>query len=94
MTLQLRSHGQQALSHSESRDAIVPGVISVVAEDNPSAAAEIVSRLSGDTQLLAGGSLVSQWAGGDPQAASEWAAAFPPGELRDQLLANVMGIGG
>ena len=80
----------QGLSDSESRDAIVPGVISVVAEDNPSAAAEIVSRLSGDTQLLAGGSLVSQWAGADPQAASEWAGAFPPGELRDQLLANVM----
>ena len=67
----------QGLSDSASRDAIVPGVVSVVAEDDPSAAAEMVSRLSGDTQLLAAGSLISQWAGTDPQAASAWAAAFP-----------------
>jgi hypothetical protein len=44
---------------------------------------------SGDTQLLAAGSLISQWAGTDPRAASDWATAFPQA-TRDQLLANVM----
>ena len=46
--------------------------------------------LSGDSQLLATSSLISQWAGTDPQAASVWAASFPQGEMRDQLFANLM----
>ena len=50
----------------------------------------MISRLSGDAQLLATSSLISQWAGTDPQAASAWATCFPQGEMRDQLFANLM----
>ncbi len=50
----------------------------------------MVSRLPSDMQPLAASSLVSQWVGADPQAASAWAASFPDAETRDQLFANVM----
>ena len=80
----------QNLSEATARDAVLPGLVSVVAEDNPGSAAELVSRLPGDMQPLAASSLISQWAGADPQAASVWAASFPDAETRDQLFANVM----
>jgi hypothetical protein len=47
-------------------------------------------RLPADAQVLAGSSMVSQWAGSDPQAASAWVASLPEGETRDQLFANLM----
>jgi hypothetical protein len=52
----------QNLSETTGRDAVVPGLVSVVAEDNPGSAAERIAA-SCDIQPLAASSLVSQWAG-------------------------------
>ena len=39
----------QDLSDPAVRDAILPSMVSAAAEDNPSATAEMISRLSGDS---------------------------------------------
>jgi hypothetical protein len=79
----------QSLSDATSREAVVPGIVSALAEQDPKSAALLISQLSSDTQVIAASSLISQWASSDPQAASIWAASLPQGEMRDQLFANL-----
>ena len=80
----------QDLSDPAARNAVLPNIISAVAENDPRRAAQMLSRLSGETQTAAATSVISQWAASDPQAAGNWAVSFPEGKTRGQIFANLI----
>jgi hypothetical protein len=62
-------HWANNITESGTRDAVLPGIVAVVAESDPREAAKLVSQMSsGEAQSSATGAIAWQWAGDDPKA--------------------------
>ena len=75
------------LPDARTRDLVLPGIISVVAENDPREAAGLVSQLpAGEAQATATSAVVWQWAANDAAGASKWVASFPEGQARERAV--------
>jgi hypothetical protein len=74
--------------NGELRNQMLVRAAMVLAEDSPSDAAQMIANElpSGGTQNEAALTVLHQWAKSDLSAASEWAARFPVGPLRDRAM--------
>lgn len=70
------------------RDSLMERVVFELAKTDPSAAARMVAERmeSGEAQVEAAISVISQWIKRDPEAAMSWVEAFPDGLLKERAL--------
>ena len=72
-------------------EAILTGVITAVAQNEPTRAAELFQSLPpGDTQGEAAAAIARNWAQNDPNAAASWAAKLPDGDVRNGAIRQLV----
>lgn len=81
------------LPEGVSRDSILAGISSTLAEISPLKAAQLAASLS-DQSLAEESALtvIIEWSRQQPDAAAEWVKQFPAGHLRDQALWNLVSV--
>ena len=79
------------LPAGKGRDSFVAGLTSVLAENSPAEAAELVASMSPSQQQEdAALTVLLQWRRVDFKAAGDWIKLFPEGDFREKALLNLI----
>ncbi len=82
----------RSLPEGKLKDRALSTVVVSMADNDPRAAAKMISSLPVSSQDDAAGSLAARWANSDPGAASQWAASLPEGESRSKATRNIVAM--